>query len=123
MKNDFKVGDVVYWNDTETGGIFTIAELYEDFCLICNEHSEAQAYYNELFKSAEYKNELYANCTIKDEDGEDIVEIKLSLDMGENDDDTYFYVNGYNALLSMHEVNALPMQNFQIVSINNFYNK
>ncbi len=46
----YKVGDKVYWIDPEgvSSGIYEIAEVYSDFCVIYNAYSEAQVPYHEI---------------------------------------------------------------------------
>lgn len=46
----YKVGDKVYWTDPEgaSSGVYEIAEVYQDFCIIYNAYSEAEVPYHEI---------------------------------------------------------------------------
>lgn len=46
----YKVGDKVYWTDPEdvSSGLYEITEVYQDFCFIKSDFSEAQVPYHEI---------------------------------------------------------------------------
>jgi hypothetical protein len=46
----YKVGDKVYWTDPEgvSSGSYEVTEVYQDFCFINNDFSEAQVPYHEI---------------------------------------------------------------------------
>ena len=76
-----KVGDKVYWTDPEgvSSGSYEVTEVYQDFCFINNDFSEAQVPYHEIkliaadlhpsetgLDDAEFDYEIVNNGTIED---------------------------------------------------------
>jgi hypothetical protein len=77
----YKVGDKVYWTDPEgvSSGPYEVTEVYQDFCFINNDFSEAQVLYHEIkliaadlhpsetaLDDAKFDYEIVNNGTIED---------------------------------------------------------
>ncbi len=77
----YKVGDKVYWTDPEgvSSGSYEVTEVYQDFCFINNDFSEAQVLYHEIkliaadlhpsetaLDDAEFDYEIINNGSIED---------------------------------------------------------
>jgi len=62
----YKVGDKVYWTDPEgvSSGSYEISEVYQDFCCIYNDFSEAEVPYHEVKHKSE---NLHASETALDD--------------------------------------------------------
>lgn len=80
----YKVGDKVYWMDPEevSSGLYEITEVYQDFCFIKSDFSEAQVPYHEIqqltvglhLSETSLDNEEFDYTIVNDSTIEDLVE-------------------------------------------------